>query len=1344
MCSIKKGEISIMIEYKPNIDCVDNCAIIEDVKNSKIIYINELLKEVLKINEGDTVDGIKDIISNEQVLEELKNYISKNMKSEKKISGKTCLKNYEDEYLETTFVCEWEDEEKQLLHYKFKDIEKVFSEYEIENNLEDILLDKFMNLTAEKLFKIDIKKNSIKFLGKSRFLFGDISVLEDYSNTIFESYTLHEEDADLYTDMIDNFNKGIFKPVELRFKLKGYDFRWYKITYRCIKNNNCEVAYILGKFTDITKKKLMEQKSRTDGLTGLYNNATTTSEVEKLLNFRTENTHAIFSIDIDNFKRINDGVGYHFGDMVLSSIAEDLKSCFRKDDIIGRIGGDEFVVVMRDIKDTATIIERAEIICKALNKTFCGNGKEYTTSASIGIAIYPDDGDNYDELYKKAMSALYEVKRTGKDGFRRFYDDLEYIKESFIVSDLDGRRMQPVFINNNIISTVLNLLYKTRDLDSSIETIIQYIGTMFKIDRCYIFETIDNGNSYYNNFGWCKNKDENRNKAPDIAVGDIKNILLDVNKDGIYYTSDINTIKDEVVLNTLKSVDVKSVAIISSLKNYNESMFICLEDCRIERQWSEEEIITLLHISRLIFTAINNRNIVQKMKQEALFKPKSFLCNRDENNTITTNQLSEVILDFYTEQDDAMSVIGILKDACQILNIARVTANLYSEKDQQYLNLFEYNINGEILDNSDQFEKYSYTNNAVEFENIETRASFAKLFNENNYLYSDDYNKVESELKKVGFASKNEEDIKEICVFRRSADNHQFGYMTFEKYDGDKMSDGDVALLATFCTIINSRVQKVERVEKYENDILIKDIILKNEKFPIAVVDKYTYEVLYHNNLCYNIFPSIQIGEKCDELLNEKTSVLQNVLINDSNRLDHQWIKKSVKFTLKNGNDAYLVYAKDSIDYVKQINAVDELTQSLLRRGFEEKYKNTIKNNDYSYVLCTLDIDKFKYINELFDYQTGDEILKRMARVIRGFLKEHESFCRLNDEKFAMFISYNNEMQLNHKIKTLSKKFEEMREKYFSDIKITVNMGITIVNKATHFNTLLDQSTIARSSAKGSHKNTFAYYNSEIDDKIKKEVHLEDKIPNAIANNEFVPFLQAKFDLNTKKICGAEALVRWVSSDGMVFPDQFIPLFERNGFITTLDFIVYEKVMEYIRKCLDTGLPVYTISVNVSRNHIKNENFFLDFMKLVNKYKVPLEYLELEITESVFIEDKMELKKFVQNIKKYGMKISIDDFGSAYSSLQNLTEIDVDTLKIDKGFLDNIDMTADVVTKDEILIKNIIALAKDLDFHVICEGVETEEQIEMLKRNGCEYGQGYIFARPVSLEEYEKQFLIED
>ncbi|MFI3174006.1 MAG: bifunctional diguanylate cyclase/phosphodiesterase [Bacillota bacterium] len=717
------------------------------------------------------------------------------------------------------------------------------------------------------------------------------------------------------------------------------------------------------------------------------------------------------------------------------------------------------------------------------------------------------------------------------------------------------------------------------------------------------------------------------------------------------------------------------------------------------------------------------------------------------NQTLNMDRMSEMISDFYVNPEPRPSVVKLLQDITDFFGMARGISVVYKQELNEYVVMTECFPNETAIDYRTilglQPEQFS---NTFDNESDQNRDNFLTVCGEQKFVWTDDYAKIKDVVRAVGFQTTREDDITE-CYFFAMQQPNLFTYVAFERYDERRLTQHELHAMTALCRIMNAKIERLEYTKKYNYDLLMKDTVIKNENIPIAVVDKETSKVLYHNELYHNVLPEIKVGEVCCKLLlnckrSDGSVIEEDVLISSADS-DQQWLKKTISFKLSNGKDAYMVYAKNNEDYINQLMARDKLTGALLSRGFEEFYKVYVTKSSRNYALCVLDIDKFKYLNTVLGYKIGDAVLKKIAEVLTGFTSEKESFCRLSDDKFALFMRYKDEEVLYAKVRELSTLFDEMKETHFSEAKITIIGGVTLVDKTLPFNVIKDQATTARKMGKGSLKNKFTYYDRELDLKLQKEISIEERIPQAVENDEFTVYLQPKFDLQTKEICGAEALVRWVTSQGMIFPDQFIPLFEKNGFILTLDFIVYEKVMAYIRSCLDQGFPVYPISVNVSRMHIKDPTFLEKFVGLMTKYNVSQKYLELEVTESLFVENRNELKDFIDTIKKESLKVSIDDFGTAYSSLQTLTDIDIDILKIDKGFLDNIkpSKVEDEITKDEILIKNIINLAKELDFNVICEGVETDEQIELLKKVGCELGQGYVFAKPMPIEEYQSKFI---
>ncbi|MFI3231326.1 MAG: bifunctional diguanylate cyclase/phosphodiesterase [bacterium] len=704
---------------------------------------------------------------------------------------------------------------------------------------------------------------------------------------------------------------------------------------------------------------------------------------------------------------------------------------------------------------------------------------------------------------------------------------------------------------------------------------------------------------------------------------------------------------------------------------------------------------------------------------------------------------------FLLNDDIDVATYVLMKDVLKFFDIDRIYVGMKSSIKSQCVPIVEYlrgeepNFLGDVMD----FSSYTkFININMTFEENE----YIKVCDDNNYLLEEDFKKIENTLSHLGYIP-SEKGVPKECLMFYIRNKVSFSFLFMERYeDRDKtFSKLERTALADIYSIIKTRIQKESLEERLYNEINIKNIIIENEQTPICMVDKDDHKIIYYNETYKDFIPNIEIGASYYDLFDKEHTVelLENseslILQNYTDDLTKYWIKKVTPFKLADGKEVFMIYIKNTEDYIKELEGIDLLTSAYSMAGFTKCFKNLMdKNPSQNYTLCTIDISKFKYINDSFSFNTGNKILRKTANELNKFVRSQEAFCRMNEDKFAILFQSNTKEELKARIKGLFANLETMREQHFLDVKLTYICGITDVDKNVEINILIDRANMARKSVKNSHKNTMAFFDEKAAQKAREELSIEASVSKAIANGEFVPYLQPKFDLKTMKICGAEALVRWITPTGMIFPDSFIPLFERNGFISTLDFIIYQKVMEHIRECLDKNIKVYPISLNVSRNHIQNKNFVNQVMELIDRYRVPVDLIELEVTESVFIEDRETLKYFIDNIKRPKIKVSIDDFGTAYSSLQILKDIDIDILKIDKGFLENIDFTdTHKFTKDEVVLKNIINLARDLNCRVICEGIETEEQIELLKSIGCEYGQGYVFSRPIPIYEYTKTYL---
>lgn len=402
----------------------------------------------------------------------------------------------------------------------------------------------------------------------------------------------------------------------------------------------------------------------------------------------------------------------------------------------------------------------------------------------------------------------------------------------------------------------------------------------------------------------------------------------------------------------------------------------------------------------------------------------------------------------------------------------------------------------------------------------------------------------------------------------------------------------------------------------------------------------------------------------------------------------------------------------------------------------EEIYQQDRSNTQY--LLLYADMQNFKYFNEFFGYSAGDEVLRLFEKHFMTKNEYNLLGCRVFSDYFIALVKAGKNTtcrKLIQTIENLNFAFTKKIQRQYIDARIKIAVGaIFIHDKSIGIKTYVDNANQARKAAKES-REICVVFDEEMEKQKKKKLLIANRAEEALKANEFYIVLQPKMNLETKQIVGAEALVRWKDSRGNeYYPNQFIPIFEDNGFVTKLDFYVYTKVCEYIRGRLDQKLKVVPISVNVSRVHLSQANFARKIKRLVNQYQIPPQYLEFELTESVFLQHSEEARSTMKQLKDEGFVVSMDDFGSGYSSLNLLTTVDFDIIKLDKEFL-----TETIISqKDEVVIRSIIQMAKLMNMLTLCEGVETQEQAETLMRLKCDLVQGYYFGRPMSISRFNE------
>lgn len=413
---------------------------------------------------------------------------------------------------------------------------------------------------------------------------------------------------------------------------------------------------------------------------------------------------------------------------------------------------------------------------------------------------------------------------------------------------------------------------------------------------------------------------------------------------------------------------------------------------------------------------------------------------------------------------------------------------------------------------------------------------------------------------------------------------------------------------------------------------------------------------------------------------------------------------------------------------------------------FLEKLDTEIaRMDDYRIAVVYTDIKHFKYINDTYGYKSGDRLLKEFVNRVTKNNAHMLCAARVYSDNIVLAARIENGVS-NDEIRDFIQQRnleleEEFREKYMS-ARLKFCTGISIISKDDRCldpATAVSNANLARKVAKEMEDTEVVLFDRKMIEGIKKEVEITSSLSSAIGKGEFMVYYQPKVATTTLKLIGAEALVRWRKPDGtFIYPDEFIPLIERSGQIVELDYFVYREVFRFIAKRLEEGKGIVPVSVNVSRAHLNKMGILKYVQSLFDEYQIPRNLIEFELTESIYIENTEKALELVEGLHSMGTKVSMDDFGSGYSSLNLLSRLPIDIIKLDKVFLQDDDIDNQLRENDKIIISCVIDMAKRLRITSLCEGVETPEQSDYLSQIGCEIQQGYYFSRPIPQTAFEE------
>lgn len=569
------------------------------------------------------------------------------------------------------------------------------------------------------------------------------------------------------------------------------------------------------------------------------------------------------------------------------------------------------------------------------------------------------------------------------------------------------------------------------------------------------------------------------------------------------------------------------------------------------------------------------------------------------------------------------------------------------------------------------------------------------------------------------------------------------GFETIEEYE---FSDNCLATLYSIVRLIRSYMLNRQVKQVLQTEAIINKNVMEAQKVVFYIIDEETQIIKYLSKHAKAKYPNARYGQKCYESIFGRTEPCERCPLHCGDCCDSSvqvymededtWYTFTASHMKETESDRdVLICVTDVTDFLAKVRSHDSLTSAWsFDRFIVEATKITYLHEKKYDILCT-GIWHFSKINDEYGYVIGDEILKSFAEVVSSMLRHEELFCRIKGDDFVLLIEHD-EYDIVDTLTQINTFLNNRFKERFPNIELFCFAGsYCISDDDKYINKCVDNAMKARNIVLLQNQRNKPYYaySAELEQKEREEQELSAQIKSALKDKRFEVYFQPKVDVNSSQIIGAEALVRMRGEDGnMVSPGLFVPMAEKNGMIVDIDVQVYEQTFAYMSKWLEDGKEVPLISVNVSRLHLLDNMLPQRIKKLSDRFGLAPERIELEITESVFFEDTERLIDMIRRLKDLGFVISMDDFGSGYSTLNFMKTLPVDVIKIDGGFF----MRNQMDNKSKAIISAIIQLTKNLDFEIVSEGVETQEQVDFLREQGAKCVQGYYFYKPIPAEEF--------
>lgn len=737
----------------------------------------------------------------------------------------------------------------------------------------------------------------------------------------------------------------------------------------------------------------------------------------------------------------------------------------------------------------------------------------------------------------------------------------------------------------------------------------------------------------------------------------------------------------------------------------------------------------------------------------------SYHANRTEINTsgaasqknFRQNRIEYVFKMLYQSDNSAEAIHSVLELVARHFSFARGYIFETSKDGKTTSNTFEWCASG-VVPQIDTLQQVSISAVATANSHFYKNGTFI--------LRSLD------ELQPIERAVLEPQGIKTMFQFGVFDKNQLLGFIGFDNCMNENIpNDTEIDEIATICNILATFFVKQHMDEAAAMDFKSRQEVMDHLDNYIYVINRDTYEILFMNEKTkrqMNQYPGEQTAchrffrgndEQCGDcpMRQMKSDGSNKVVCEIYNEKLNIWTEtRASTLQWTDGVDACLINCVDitmqksehllHISQLEQLAYVDALTGGRTYHKFKEDAQRILlEQSDKLHLIIKLDIDNFKLINQMYGYERGDEILCWVARAFEKTMKnDQEIYARIGNDEFIAIMQIGNAQEADVRYESFLSHFfnlagDELTFKFkFPHGRYLVNPGDM---EESNIKDIFEKVNMAHKSAKQDKSLDYVLYDDLLTAEALRKKEIENRMERALRNHEFLVYLQPKYYLEDETIAGAEALVRWKTDcEDLFFPSAFIPVFEKSGFITKLDRYILEEVCVIIRDWIEQGIPPVTVSVNFSRLHLGNPQFAKELCDIVDRYGIDHKYIEIEITETVIYDNIEDLEVLLKQLHADGFTMSMDDFGSGYSSLGMLQNLPVDVIKMDRCFFAG----QKDLKRAHTIVESVIEMAAKLGILIVAEGVEEKEQINLLRELKCDMAQGYYFAKPMPAADFTK------